>query len=58
LRNVRVFVSMDNILFITGYSGLNPEVSLNGLNGYGEGIDENSYPIYRTASVGVSASFK
>jgi TonB-linked SusC/RagA family outer membrane protein len=58
LRNMRVYVSLDNILFLTKYSGLNPEVSLNGLNGYGEGIDENSYPIYRTYSLGVSASFK
>jgi TonB-linked SusC/RagA family outer membrane protein len=58
LKSLRVYVSVDNALFITKYSGLNPEVSLNGLNGTGEGIDENSYPVYRTYSIGVSTSFK
>ena len=57
-KSLRIYVSVDNALFITKYSGLNPEVSLNGLNGYGEGIDENAYPIYRTYSLGVSTSFK
>jgi TonB-linked SusC/RagA family outer membrane protein len=57
-KSLRVYLSIDNAFFITNYSGLNPEVSLNGLNGTGEGIDENSYPIYRTYSVGVSTSFK
>ncbi|MDB4924629.1 TonB-dependent receptor [Mucilaginibacter sp.] len=58
VNNLRVYLSITNALFFTKYSGLNPEVSLNGLNGTGEGIDENSYPVYRTYSMGVSASFK
>jgi len=57
-KNLRVHVSVDNAWFFTKYSGLNPEVSLNGLNGTGEGIDENSYPIYRTISLGISTSIK
>lgn len=57
-KKLRVYLSVDNAWFFTKYSGLNPEVSLNGLNGTGEGIDENSYPIYRTFSIGISTSLK
>lgn len=57
-KKLHVYLSVDNAWFFTKYSGLNPEVSLNGLNGTGEGIDENSYPIYRTFSIGVSTSLK
>jgi hypothetical protein len=58
LKNFRVFGSIQQALIWTKYSGINPEVSLNGLNGTGIGIDENSYPVPRVFAIGLSASFK
>jgi TonB-linked SusC/RagA family outer membrane protein len=58
LRNLRVYTSVQQALILTKYTGINPEVSLNGLDGVGLGIDENAYPVPRTFSIGVSASFK
>jgi TonB-linked SusC/RagA family outer membrane protein len=58
LKNVRVFGSIQHALIWTKYTGINPEVSLNGLNGTGIGIDENAYPVPRVFAIGLSASFK
>jgi TonB-linked SusC/RagA family outer membrane protein len=58
IKNLRVFGSIQNALILTKYSGINPEVSLNGLNGTGIGIDENAYPVPRVFAIGLSASFK
>ena len=58
LKNLRVFGSIQHALIWTKYTGINPEVSLNGLNGTGIGIDENAYPVPRVFAIGLSASFK
>ena len=58
LKNLRVFGSVQHALIWTKYSGINPEISLNGLNGTGIGIDENAYPVPRVFAIGLSASFK
>ena len=58
LKNLRVFGSIQHALILTKYSGINPEISLNGLNGTGIGIDENAYPVPRVFAIGLSASFK
>jgi TonB-linked SusC/RagA family outer membrane protein len=58
IKNVRVFGSIQHALIFTNYSGINPEVSLNGLNGTSIGIDENAYPVPRVFAIGLSASFK
>jgi TonB-linked SusC/RagA family outer membrane protein len=58
LKSVRVFGSIQNALIWTKYTGINPEVSLDGLNGTSIGIDENSYPVPRVFAIGLSASFK
>lgn len=58
LKNLRVFGSIQHALIFTNYSGINPEVSLNGLDGKGIGIDENAYPVPRVFAIGLSASFK
>jgi TonB-linked SusC/RagA family outer membrane protein len=58
LKNLRVFGSIQHALIWTKYTGINPEVSLNGLNGTSIGIDENSYPVPRVFAIGLSASFK
>ena len=55
--HLRVYASVQNVFFISKYSGANPEVSLNGLSGTGIGVDENSYPIPRVYSLGVNVTF-
>jgi hypothetical protein len=58
LKTLRVYGSVQQALILTGYSGLNPEISLNGLDGTGIGVDENAYPVPRTFSIGFNATFK
>lgn len=55
-RSVRVYVSGDNLLLLTGYSGLDPEVHQEvGLASVG--IDYLSYPRPRTLTGGVQFAF-
>ena len=59
LKNIRVFASVQQAFIITGYSGMNPEVNLTGLDATkGIGVDENAYPIPRTFSLGFTTTFK
>ncbi|MFI5157237.1 MAG: SusC/RagA family TonB-linked outer membrane protein [Sphingobacteriales bacterium] len=46
-KSVRVYASAQNLYTFTKYTGLDPEVS-------GNGIDNNVYPVVRTVSVGVN----
>lgn len=50
IENARLSLSCENVATITGYSGFDPEVGING-------IDQNRYPISRTFSVGLSFNF-
>lgn len=52
IRNIRAYASVQNVFYIMSYSGMNPEISLNGLEGASIGIDENAYPVPRIFSVG------
>lgn len=55
-RTARVFVSGDNLLLLTGYSGLDPEVHAeSGLAS--RGIDYLAYPRARTFTAGVRLAF-
>ncbi|RWY54057.1 SusC/RagA family TonB-linked outer membrane protein [Mucilaginibacter gilvus] len=59
LKNLRVYGSVQRAFIITGYTGANPEIALSGsdaLNGIG--VDENGYPVPRTFSIGLNATFK
>jgi len=58
LNQLRVYASVQNAFIITSYTGINPEVSLDGLNGTSIGIDENAYPVPRTYSLGLSLTIK
>jgi TonB-linked SusC/RagA family outer membrane protein len=58
IKSLRVYGSVQNALILTKYSGINPEISLNGLDGTSIGIDENAYPVPRVFAIGLSASFK
>jgi iron complex outermembrane receptor protein len=55
-RSARIYVSGDNLLLLTGYSGLDPEVHQEvGLASIG--IDYLSYPRPRTLTAGVQLAF-
>ncbi|HXF95073.1 MAG TPA: TonB-dependent receptor, partial [Gemmatimonadales bacterium] len=55
-RTTRLYVSGDNLLLITGYSGLDPEVHADaGLAS--RGIDYLSYPRARTVTAGIRVTF-
>lgn len=55
IRNLRLYVSGNNLATITGYKGIDPEISLGGLT---PGIDnKNYYPRTRAFLFGLSASF-
>lgn len=57
LRNARIYLSADNVLTLTGYSGFDPEITspLQGLAAMG--IDWMNYPAARTFTVGVNLGF-
>lgn len=59
LKHLRFYASVQQAFIITGYSGMNPEVNVGGMNpAQGVGIDENSYPIPRTFSIGLNTTFQ
>jgi len=59
MRNLRVYGSVQQAFVLSPYSGMNPEINFAGLDPtLGIGIDENAYPIPRTFSLGITATFK
>ena len=55
VKNLRVYLSAQNLFKITKYKGLDPEVDMSGLNPGVEGRDY--YPKSRTIMMGVNISF-
>lgn len=51
-NNLRLFTTAQNVLTITNYSGLDPE-----LPQFNQGIDNNTYPVFRTFLLGLNAGF-
>ncbi|MFA7042897.1 MAG: TonB-dependent receptor [Bacteroidales bacterium] len=48
--NIRLFVSGQNLLTLTDYSGFDPEVDISG-------FDQGNYPVARTISFGIDVNF-
>ncbi len=55
---LRVYVSTQNLLTITGYKGLDPEIGVQGGNATQNGIDNGTYPSSRFYTVGLNVTFK
>lgn len=54
-KNLKVYLSSNNLFTITGYSGIDPETRVEGL---AYGIDQyNVYPKTRTITFGINATF-
>lgn len=56
-KQIRVYVSVQNLLTITKYKGLDPEANFYDQNNLQPGIDFGVYPNYRTYTVGVNVTF-
>jgi hypothetical protein len=50
MQSARLYLSAQNLLTFTKYTGFDPEVPANG-------IDLNVYPVTRTISAGINISF-
>jgi TonB-linked SusC/RagA family outer membrane protein len=56
-KQVRLYVSAQNLLTITKYKGLDPEANFYDQNNLQPGIDYGVYPNYRSYTVGVNVTF-
>lgn len=57
LNNVNLYLSAQNLITITKYSGFDPEVnSFNG-NDQRQGVDQAAYPTFKRFTLGVNVSF-
>ncbi|MBE7169102.1 MAG: TonB-dependent receptor [Williamsia sp.] len=57
LSRLRVYVSSQNLFTITKYSGLDPEIGIQGGNATQNGLDNGTYPSSRFFTFGVNVSF-
>jgi TonB-linked SusC/RagA family outer membrane protein len=57
MKSLRVYVSADNLLTITKYTGFDPEIGLAYGNSFAPGVDLGSYPLARTIILGTNIKF-
>ncbi|WP_255486589.1 SusC/RagA family TonB-linked outer membrane protein [Mucilaginibacter sp. SP1R1] len=58
IRTPRIYIATNNTFIITGYKGIDPEVSVAGGSALSPGVDSrDTYPSVRTFILGFSASF-
>ncbi len=56
LRSIRAYITADNLCTITGYTGLDPEITTNGLGYMGRDM-RDKYPTTRSFTLGVNLNF-
>lgn len=57
VANARLYVQVQNAALVTKYSGIDPEISTNGGNNTGAGVDRNSVGQARTFTAGFNIGF-
>ncbi|HEY8399907.1 MAG TPA: TonB-dependent receptor [Cytophagaceae bacterium] len=57
IAKMRIFIGGQNIFTITKYTGLDPEIGLNGENFLDFGVDRGTYPQARTFLTGINLTF-
>lgn len=57
LKNLGVFVSGQNLITITDYTGFDPEVNSLSGNDLRQGVDLGAYPAAKTFTLGINAGF-
>ncbi|HXD79626.1 MAG TPA: SusC/RagA family TonB-linked outer membrane protein, partial [Puia sp.] len=58
LSKLRLYFSSQNILTVTKYKGLDPEIGFQGGNATQNGIDNGTYPSSRYFTLGMNVAFK
>jgi len=56
-KQIRLYISVQNLLTISNYRGVDPEANFYDQNNLQQGIDYGVYPNYRTYTVGVNVTF-
>jgi TonB-dependent starch-binding outer membrane protein SusC len=57
LENIRAYISLFNVLTITGYKGADPEVNTNRFDNIGSGVDLRNVPQSRSITAGIQLTF-
>ena len=57
IDEARVYITGQNLLTITGFTGYNPEVNLYDNNALTPGVDYGTYPLPRTVTMGLNINF-
>jgi TonB-dependent starch-binding outer membrane protein SusC len=57
ISKVRVYVSAQNLFVITKYTGLDPEIGIQGGNATQNGVDNGAYPSSKFFTLGLNVSF-
>ncbi|MFY0687230.1 MAG: TonB-dependent receptor [Cyclobacteriaceae bacterium] len=57
MKSLRVYLSADNLLTLTKYTGFDPEIGLAYGNSFAPGVDLGSYPLARTIIIGTNIKF-
>ncbi len=57
IKNLNVYLSMQNVFIITDYSGFDPDINTVGNSSVNFGTDSNAYPNPRSYTFGVNVTF-
>lgn len=57
ISSVRVYIQGNNLMLLTKYTGVDPEISTNGNSNISSGIERNSIPQGRGFTIGVNVGF-
>jgi len=57
IKKARIYISGQNLLTITNYTGYDPEVNSFGRSSINQGIDYGAYPRAKTVTLGVNLNF-
>ncbi|KGE14122.1 SusC/RagA family TonB-linked outer membrane protein [Sphingobacterium deserti] len=57
ISSARFYLQANNLFLLTGYTGVDPEISSNGNSNISSGIERNSIPQGRAFTLGVSVGF-
>ncbi len=57
ISRIRIYVSSQNLFTITKYSGLDPEIGIQGGNATQNGVDNGTYPSSRFFTFGLNVTF-
>ena len=57
ITKTRLYISSQNLFFITDYSGLDPEIGIQGGNATQNGVDNGTYPSSKYITFGLNVTF-